>query len=282
MKLNLVTLAFNNPEQVRRTLASVALQRVGPDRHVVVDGSSAQFSPGIRKFAEKAGAEYFWREPRGVYPAMNEALNEVSSDSFVWFLNSSDWLASPESIATARQALKKDFHWAVGGLHRYRDNKVSFHPSPREGKAFVYALRSGRIGFPHPSTIMSKASIDRCGGFDEAYQIAGDYALAVRFAAEFGEPQMIPEVLSIHDPTGLTSRNKVLHVREKSRARRESGGTIRSELVALGAIIRAAIMPFPKVMEKEILDRKLPGFSTANVHADWPDACLPTLDSWGE
>lgn len=71
MKLEIVTLAFNNPEQVRRTLASVAYQSVAPDRHVVVDGSSPRLSPKIRKLTEKAGAEYFWREPEGVYPAMN-------------------------------------------------------------------------------------------------------------------------------------------------------------------------------------------------------------------
>ena len=281
MKLEMVTLAFNNPEQVRRTLASVALQSVAPDRHIVVDGSSLEFTSEIQQWAEKAGAEYHWRNPRGVYPAMNDALSEISSESRVWFLNSSDWLASPESIATARESLAIDSHWAVGGLHRYGDKNVPFHPSPREGKSFIGALRSGRIGFPHPSAIMSKAGIDRCGGFDESFQIAGDYALAIRFAAVFGAPQLIPDVLSIHEPTGLTSRHKVLHVMEKVRARQQSGATVGGEMAALFGLARTYTTPSMTRSRGRILDRVLPAFSRDNPELTWPEGCLSILDSWG-
>ena len=281
MKLEMVTLAFNNPDQVRRTLASVALQSVAPDRHIVVDGSSPEFSHEIQQWTEKAGAEYHWRKPSGVYPAMNDALAEISSESFVWFLNSSDWLASPKSVATARDSLKKDFHWAVGGLHRYRDVREPFHPSPENAASFVTALCSGRIGFPHPSTIMSKTGIDRSGGFGESYQIAGDYALALRFAAKHGAPQMIPDVLTIHDPTGLTSRRKVLHLIEKVRARRKSGVTLGAELAALFGLARAYTTPSAKRPRGRVLDKVLPAFSWNNLELPWPEGCLGILDSWG-
>ncbi len=281
MKLEMVTLALNNPEQVRRTLASVALQSVALDRHIIVDGSSDQFSPDIRKFAEKAGAEYFWREPKGIYPAMNEALQEVSSDSYVWFLNSSDWLASPESLATVRAQLKPDFDWAVGGLHRYRDNKVPMHPTPRNSEAFVGALCSGRIGFPHPSAILSTAAINRVGAFDESYRIAGDYALALRFTREFGAPQIISEVISIHDPTGLTSRYRALHVFEKSRARREFGAAFSAEVSSLWNIIRLLVADSARQPKGQVLDEILPPFSQSKGKLLWPDGCLDILDSWG-
>ena len=282
MKIVIVTLAFNNPEQVRRTLASVALQSIAPDRHIVVDGSSPDHSEEIHKYSARAGAEYFWREPRGVYPAMNEALNEISPDVFVWFVNSSDWLASPESIKTVKQHLNGSVDWVIGGLHRYRDKKMLFHQSLRNGEDFVTALSSGRIGFPHPSAIMSKAGIEQCGGFDESYQIAGDYALALKFAQAFGAPHMIPDVLAIHDPTGLTSRNKLLHLIEKSRARRKSGGTAQAEVFALGNIIRAAITPAPKITSDAILSDVLSGFCESDSQLPWPDRCLETLDSWGQ
>lgn len=81
-------------------------------------------------------------------------------------------------------------------------------------------LRSGTIGFPHPSAVMSRRAIGELGGFDESFRIAGDYDLALKCAEQFGSPRIIPHMLSVHVPTGLTSRNKIRHAFEKSAARR--------------------------------------------------------------
>lgn len=159
---------------------------------------------------------------------------------------------------------------------------MPFHPSPRNGEAFVDALCSGRIGFLHPSAVMSTADIHRCGGFDESYRIAGAYALALRFARQFGGPRIIPDVTAIHDPTGLTSKHKLLHAKEKSHARRESGGTVGSEIIALASAVRTALDLFSETARGKVLDRKLPEFNPANSDIPWPDGYLTALDSWGE
>ena len=280
MKIAIVTLAFNNPTQVRRTLASVALQNVAPDRYIVVDGSSPNHSREIQKYSAQAGAEYFWKEPRGVYPAMNDALNEISPEAFVWFVNSSDWLASPESISMVKQQLNGGAHWVIGGLHRYRDRRMPFHPSPRSGEAFVVALSSGEIGFPHPSAIMSKAGIHQCGGFDESYQIAGDYALAVKFAQAFGAPQMIPGVLAIHDPTGLTSQHRARHYLEKVRARKLLTSSPLSELTVLARAAGGLGSPVGLTGSQALEPAILQPFAAQHLAGNWPESCLDVLDAW--
>ncbi len=280
MKLEVVTLAFNNSQQVRRTLASVALQSSAPERHLVVDGSSSDCSVEIRKLADKAGAEYIWRKPLGVYPAMNDALKEVSDEGFIWFLNSSDWFASPLSIATVRQLLTDDVSWLLGGLHRYRDKRIPFHPTPLSGERFVTALFSGQIGFPHPSAIMSKAHIDACGGFDETYRIAGDYALALKFANKFGAPRVAENVLAIHDPRGLTSRHRFLHFKEKSLARRYLAPSKSSELEAFRNMLLATISRPGRRNPSDLANRVLPSFSRPRKDETWPEGCLGLLDSW--
>ncbi len=280
MKIAIITLAFNNPEQVRRTLASVALQSSPPDHFLVVDGSSPDYSANIEKLAQTAGAEYIWREPRGVYPAMNDALKVLSGYAFVWFVNSSDWLSSPESIPTVREALRPDVPWLVGGLHRYRDKRMPFHPSPVSGDGFVTDLLTGRIGFPHPSAIMSKAGIDECGGFDESYRIAGDYALALKFAKEFGAPRLVGDVLAIHDPTGLTSRHRVRHFLEKVRARRQiglsEGSGVATALLAASSRVLSGSSSGPGNYQARVL----PQFGRRGTGDNWPDDCVDLLDSW--
>ncbi len=280
MKIAIVTLAFNNPQQVRRTLASVAMQSSLPDHFFVVDGSTSNYSEGIQELARIAGAEYIWREPRGVYPAMNDALTEVPGDPFVWFVNSSDWLASPQSIATVRQSLCDDASWVIGGLHRYQDKRMPFHPSPLYGESFITALVTGRIGFPHPSAVMSKAGIDQCGGFDESYRIAGDYALALKFAREFGAPRMVEDVLAIHDPRGLTSRHRVRHFLEKVRARRQiglsEGNEVASALLAASSRVFSSSSNGPGGYQSRVL----PQFGHLVTGGNWPDDSIELLDSW--
>ena len=220
IRLALVTLAYNNVDEVRKTLASIALQSVQPDRILVVDSSQPGLREDVQKLTRAASGDYIWTEPRGVYPAMNRALQEVEDEYFVWFINSSDWLAGPDSVRLVAEQLTEGDIWAVGGLYRHGDTEQPFHPIPATSLEFVTLLRSGAIGFPHPSAVMSRRVVVELGGFDESFLIAGDYDLALKCAEQFGPPRIIPDMLSVHVPTGLTSRNKVRHAWEKSVARR--------------------------------------------------------------
>ncbi len=217
--LSLVTLTYNNVDEARRTIASVALQKIAPTRFFVIDSSDSEPASQIENLARRVGALYRWVEPRGVYPAMNEAVMGVPDDDFVWFINSSDWLAGPDSVGYVNQGLAVGHVWAVGGLERLGDTRTPFHPIPSNAEAFLDLLQSGKIGFPHPSAVMSRRLIVEVGGFSSDLKIAADYQLALMFAKAVGAPKIIAHTLSVHVPTGLTSQNKVRHAWEKSRAR---------------------------------------------------------------
>ena len=217
-----VTLAYNNIEETRKTLASVAFQRVGPSRYLVVDSSDPDEANEIKKLAALGNAEYHWVAPRGVYPAMNHALSRLADNDYVWFINSSDWLSGPDSIAEMHSALDEGAQWVIGGLSRLGDTRNPFHPIPVRGSDFVELLRTGAIGFPHPAALMSVATIRRIGGFDTALRIAADYKLALEFVALAGEPAIARYTVSVHVPTGLTSKNRLRHVWEKLVARRRA------------------------------------------------------------
>ncbi len=225
--LSLVTVAFNNPAELEKTAASVLQQTVQPHTYVVVDSSDEALQPTMRSLASLVGAKYVWTPPTGVYPAMSESMKHVPDNSWVWWLNSSDWLAgtkSIESVVDHIDAIGKDgAHWIIGELLRSRKGVLSLHETGQSGEEFLRLLESGRTGFPHPSTIFWKPSLTTLHPYEDGFTIASDYAVALRFGRVFGPPQLIPTTLSIHDPTGLTARHPLKNLIEKSQSRARMG-----------------------------------------------------------
>ena len=222
--LTLVTVCLNNPTELHRTTQSVQLQTEQPDRYLVVDSSDATHKPTMKKIAEAAGAEYVWVPPEGVYAAMATSAELVDRASWVWWVNSSDWLAGTRSIAVVREAISEaeasSHDWIVGELLRLKRNgPPSVHRCGKTGDEFVRMLRTGRTGFPHPSTIFRHEALSTIRPYSDGFSIASDYGTALRFQAAFGTPLLTKSSLTVHDPTGLTSQHPLRNLIEKSRAR---------------------------------------------------------------
>jgi len=225
--LTLVTVCFDNPDKLEKTVTSVSLQSEKPDEYVIVDSSRSAISSRMKQIADTAKARYVWVQPEGVYPAMCHLLTLVDNDSWVWWVNSSDWLAGKDSIKMVKDAIgtaeSTDVHWLVGELLRVQASTPSAHQIDSTGSEFVRLLKSGRIGFPHPSTIFRTSSLAAVGPYQDPFRIASDYAVALRFANMFGPPALIPASLTFHDPTGLTSRHPIRNTWEKFQARVRCG-----------------------------------------------------------
>ena len=226
--LTLVTVCFNNPEELEKTVSSVSLQTVQPDDYVIVDSSDSDIAPEMRRIADNANARYVWVPPEGVYQAMRHSLTLVDDESWVWWINSSDWLAGKKSIEIVTDAISdvdasSDTHWIVGELLRLKNPTPSVHPIGATGQEFLQMLQTGKTGFPHPSTVFRKNSLVTVAPYEDRFSIASDYATALRFGKAFGPPLLLPASLAVHDPTGLTSTYPAKNLWERSEARIASG-----------------------------------------------------------
>lgn len=226
--LTLITVCFNNPQELAKTIDSVSLQTVHPDNYLIVDSSASYVVPEMMRLAESVNAKYVWVPPEGVYPAMRHSLSLVDDEHWVWWLNSSDWLAGKRSIEVAKEAIdcaesSGGNHWIVGELLRNRPVTPSVHKVGTSGEEFLRLLQSGQTGFPHPSTIFRAGALKKVNAYTGPYQIASDYATALRFGREYGQPSLISNSLSVHDPVGLTSENPLRNLLEKSLARLKEG-----------------------------------------------------------
>ena len=89
MKLSIVTINYNNAEDLRKTLASVAAQTYRDIEHIIVDAASTDGSVDvIKEYADKADYPVLWisEKDKGVYAGMNKgieiALGRRIVDSF--------------------------------------------------------------------------------------------------------------------------------------------------------------------------------------------------------
>lgn len=261
--LVLVTVSKDNPSELYKTCKSVALQTKKPDRYLVVDSSSDSLIPRMREIAEEFGASYEWIAPRGVYPAMTHALESIGQESYVWFINSSDWLAGSESIRVVSEVIDTASResappaWIIGQLALEKPKGLKHHVLPTRDQDFLPLLSSGLIGFPHPSAIISRQALTDVGAFQDGLLIAADYSTALRVGKKYGTPLLVPNTLSVHVPTGFTSQNKLRHAFEKSLARTRVNGSAFWALEPFRQVVRFVRNKFPS---------QTPAWNTSRQH----------------
>ena len=209
-KLVIVTLTRDNPEQLELTLRSVRLQTRKPARHIVLDGSSDDFSDEAARLARESEAEYLWIKPEGIYPAMDFSTSLIDDDDYVLWLNSSDWLAGPTVLEGLYSRLTSRPLWVSGRVWQRSPGRLKIAGEFRDSAHYRRALLLGLSGFPHPATVLLGRIVKQAGGFSEErdLRIAADYDLGLRMIEQFGPPIMISLVVSVHVTTGFSAQHQ--------------------------------------------------------------------------
>jgi hypothetical protein len=180
----------------------------------------------MEEIAASSGSHYFWTPPGGVYGAMRESIPLVRGFSYVWWVNSGDWLASTESIKAVVDLIitclpQERPSWIIGSLTRLETSRGIQRKVAGSGDEFFAMMKNGAVGFPHPATIFQVEKISSINPYGRPLSIASDYSTALRFGREFGPPALLPTTLTVHVADGLSSRNPIRNFLQKSRARIE-------------------------------------------------------------
>jgi len=183
---SIITVCLNAAATIRHTLDSVHRQTYPAARiqHVVMDGSSTDGTQAMLAAAHQAGRVAVWRSApdHGVYDAMNQGL-ALATGECVAFLNADDWYA-PDAlahVATAWAHARPDYLFCDA----FQVDGQGLHPR-------LVPARLGHIisGMPycHQSLFCSRDWLNRLGGFDTSFRVAGDYDLAWRLLAAGAKP----------------------------------------------------------------------------------------------
>ena len=194
--LSIITICFDSAGTIADTFASVRAQRDPRVEYIVVDGASKDGTVALIG-ANADIVDAFVSEPdAGTSDALNKGVR-MASGTYLWFLNADDWL-EPGAVAEVLDRLV-----AVGqpgdlmliGSTRY----VS-----RDGRELAM-MRCDRTSLgrmlefkpvPYPSTILSRALFERCGGFGPSYEIVNDYEFWLRAMAHGPRIEFLDRVLA--------------------------------------------------------------------------------------
>jgi glycosyltransferase involved in cell wall biosynthesis len=178
--ISIITVSLNAERTIRDTLASVAMQTIDFEmEHICVDGGSTDATRRIiDRWAERFPATRRVFEPdTGIYDAMNKGLRAARGE-YVLFLNSDDFLAAPNALATAMRGLSP---WAednpdmvVGNVCMGRPGSLGFW---RHRKVPRLLGRLPGLFAVHQGEFLQRHLLEKAGGFNQGFRLASDVTL---------------------------------------------------------------------------------------------------------
>jgi len=97
-KLSIITIVYNNVQDIERTLKSIIGQTYPNIEYIVIDGASNDGTLEILNSNRQHIAKLISEPDKGIYDAMNKGLR-IATGEYVLFMNSGDEIYSPETVS---------------------------------------------------------------------------------------------------------------------------------------------------------------------------------------
>ncbi|MBA3827807.1 MAG: glycosyltransferase [Taibaiella sp.] len=208
--ISIITICFNNLEEVIKTCASVDAQGVKPFEHIVIDGSSKE---DIRKYLghnpQPAYRSWVCERDKGIGDAFNKGVLKAKGE-IVYLLNSGDTIYDATVLQRVQDTFDKDpqLMWCNGKLNTLRGGIWVLVGKPFEKRKLYRGMRA----VFHPTMYVKKEVYKRHGLYDNDIKYAMDYDFMCRIANE--KNTFINYPLATFDPTGISSVNYLKAMKE--------------------------------------------------------------------
>lgn len=169
MKLSIITVNFNNPEGLERTIKSVASQTVPPYEYIIVDGASTKGDVDVIRKYESQLTKWVSEKDTGIYNAMNKGVNMASGD-YCLFLNSGDTLYDSD-VCKIILNLQADADFIEGRVYTQGHFSIP-------NKEYTLATFLWKRNPYHQASLISRQLLLK-SPYDESYRIAGDLAFNI-------------------------------------------------------------------------------------------------------
>lgn len=218
----IVTVSMNSAATIAETMRSVLAQTGVLVQHVVKDAGSKDSTIDIAYF-ENPAAKIVVEQDRGIYDGMNQGFAEATG-AYVGFLNSDDFYAAPDILASVREAFT-----STGSDIIYADILI-IDANGRVVRHWTSgALRHGHLDgkqLPHPGLFVRRSALKKLDlPFDPSYRIAADYKQQLILIEKMKLPATyLPRVVTIMRNGGESTRSLTANIRgwkECARAYRE-------------------------------------------------------------
>ncbi|WP_184544852.1 glycosyltransferase family 2 protein [Mucilaginibacter sp. FT3.2] len=177
-KLSVITIVYNNAQDIERTMLSVLGQTYTNIEYIIVDGLSNDGTlQVIEKYKDRV-SKFISEKDNGIYDAMNKGLALATGD-YVVFMNSADEFYDAQTV-TAVFAAAADADIYYGETEMITVNGESLgqrrHRAPKQftWRGFKYGM-----SISHQAIYVRRALAEP---YDRQYQLSGDIEWIIRTA----------------------------------------------------------------------------------------------------
>lgn len=197
--LSIITIAHEDFDALRSTVASAANQTHPEIEHVVIDGGSTD---GTGDWIEdNTDIDIGISEPDdGRYDAMNKGIDHATGE-YVLFLNAGDVFASDDAIASVlgREAVLKRQPPIVSGRV-----ELALNGDPL-GLTRPWTRGAEGPGLPHPATMIDR-ELHEVYRYDNQFAYCGDYDLWARLKRDgHFDVTYVDDVIAVFDVGGASN-----------------------------------------------------------------------------
>lgn len=203
MTISIITICFNNLEDLLVTLLSVDKQVVKPYEHWIIDGST---DGNIKTYLETHTQPYYrkWinEKDRGIADAFNKGVYRATGE-IVNMLNAGDYYFNEQTLAMVTKAFhfNPDITWLHGRYQLQRGGIWVIIGKPFQAGKLYRGMRS----LSHQSMFVKKSLHEKYGWYDTALINAMDYDFVCRIRKE--KFMFIKQPLVVFAPGGTTDTN---------------------------------------------------------------------------
>lgn len=228
MKLSIVTINYNNAEGLRKTLASVAAQSYEHVEHIIVDGGSTDNSVDvIKEYVAKVKSQelidksVIWSsEPdKGIYNAMNKGIRKATGE-YCQFLNSGDFLASPDVTERMMAAMEDGIDILYGGMLKIGEKRNAVDKSYAREDVTLNMFYRGCLN--HSPAYIKRSLFNEYGYYDETLKICSDWKFYMQsIVLGKATTKHVDIVVTHFDMNGISETRKDILNDERNRLLKE-------------------------------------------------------------
>lgn len=208
--ISVITICFNNQEELISTCQSVDEQTCQPDEHLIIDGSTNNsILNWLKTNPQPRFRKWIHEEDNGIADAFNKGINN-STGELIHLLNSGDTYYQANAIQTALDAFDNNtgLKWLHSKYVQFRGGILVISGKPFDQNLLWKGMRQ----VAHPSMFLKKELYVKHGLFDTSLKIAMDYDLLVRIRNE--ENIFLDQPLVCFAPGGASSQQFYLGLKE--------------------------------------------------------------------
>ena len=210
LRFSIVTICFNNLEELIQTCASVDMQFVTPYEHIIIDGSTnLEIRTYLETHPQPEYRTWVCERDKGIADAFNKGILTATGD-VDYILNSGDKMYDATVLQKVALTFEQDpsISWCHGKLNLFRGGMWVLIGKPFERQKLYRGMRSTF----HPTMYVRKELYSKHGLFDISFKYAMDYDFLCRIADE--KFAFIDYPLATFDPSGVSSKSYLAAMKE--------------------------------------------------------------------